>query len=503
MATATASRLGEIVAGRFRITGTIGKGAMGAVYSAEHTGTGQHVALKFMALEGDDGAEFAARFEQEARVMAALRHPNTIRIYDFGRTGAGEMFMAMELLAGTGLDKVIRENTRNGTTMREADAANYAIQILKALAEAHGQGLVHRDLKPGNIMLTEDGGDILCKVLDFGIARVHNSDMTQAGRVLGTPSYMSPEQWQGGKLDGRSDLYAVGCMLYCCVTGSPPFGAGDNYMALMAKHLHDPPPDPRAKAKQALCDGFVQVIATALSKEPGARYADARSMRQALEAAKVGAWDETVSNLPPPARSAVRPADRVQPGAPAAARIDDQATMALPTDPHGPVPAKVAERTLAFEGPPQRGKTRAPVVVGLALVLALAALGAWFALRPAPVPLSSPPDLGVAASPAAVQLPQRAVVVPEPDPAPVVVAPPASPVVAPRAPVAAPTPAASPEPASAAPAQAEVPAPDSGQAKGRPPIGSAKSAAQPTLRPKAAPGKASSGGNAGSMRAVD
>ena len=229
MAESTTQRTGETIAGRFRITGTVGKGAMGAVYAAEHTGTGQLVALKFMAIDGEDSAEFAARFEQEARVMAGLKHPNTIRIYDFGSSSDGQMFMAMELLAGQGLDKVIRENTPQGTTMGQTEAANYAIQILKSLAEAHAQGLVHRDLKPGNVMLTDDGGgEILCKVLDFGIARVNNSDMTGSGRLLGTPSYMAPESWQGSKVDLRADLYAVGCILHCCVTGGPPFSGGDN-----------------------------------------------------------------------------------------------------------------------------------------------------------------------------------------------------------------------------------------------------------------------------------
>jgi len=243
--------IGDVVADRFRITGTVGKGAMGAVYAAQHTATHQAVALKFMELGDEDGEEFASRFEQEARVMAALRHPNTIRIYDFGRTDDGAMFMAMELLVGTGLDKRIRESTRQGSTMSEAEAASIGIQVCKSLSEAHSHGLVHRDLKPGNVFLTDDGsGDMLVKVLDFGIARVQNSALTSAGRVLGTPSYMSPEQWQGLPLDQRSDIYAVGALLYCCVAGRPPFAAGENMMLLMQKHCQEPPPDPRGLSKE-------------------------------------------------------------------------------------------------------------------------------------------------------------------------------------------------------------------------------------------------------------
>jgi serine/threonine protein kinase len=293
--------IGAVVAARFRITGVVGKGAMGSVYAAEHVGTGQAVALKFMSLGDDEGEEFVTRFEQEARVMATLRHPNTIRIYDFGRTDDGAMFMAMELLVGQPLDQLIRENTRCGQTMTELDAANCGIQILKSLAEAHGRGLVHRDLKPGNVFLTDDGGgDMLLKVLDFGIARVQDSALTNAGRIIGTPSYMCPEQWQGAKIDARADLYAVGCVLFCCVTGQPPFSAGDNMLSLLHKHCTEPVPDPRELSKHPLSDAFIQVITTALGKEPDDRYADARAMRTALEAFAGGAWAGTPSSLVSP-----------------------------------------------------------------------------------------------------------------------------------------------------------------------------------------------------------
>lgn len=123
---------GSVVAGRYRVTGLVGTGAMGAVYSAEHTATGQAVALKFMMMVDNDSLEFVTRFEQEARVMAGLKHPNTIRIYDFGRTDTGAMFMAMELLHGKSLEDIIIENSREGTAISEAETANYGAQILKA-----------------------------------------------------------------------------------------------------------------------------------------------------------------------------------------------------------------------------------------------------------------------------------------------------------------------------------------------------------------------------------
>ena len=303
--------VGDIVAGRFQLTGTVGKGAMGAVFAAEHNQTGQKVALKFMIVEDAEGEEFVTRFQQEARVMAQLKSPNTVRIYDFGRTEDGSLFMAMELLTGAPLDKHIRELQRKGEAMDEAATCVLGIQMMRSLAEAHGQGLVHRDLKPGNVFLTDDGsGETLAKVLDFGIARTSGSNLTSVGKLLGTPAYMSPEQWRGERPDARADLYAVGCILYCCVTGQAPYNAEGSPLALMRKHLMEPIPDPRVLARLPLSDGFVQVIQTALAKDPDDRFADARAMRTALEAVVGGAWAGTPTRtstgkhptMPPPAR---------------------------------------------------------------------------------------------------------------------------------------------------------------------------------------------------------
>ena len=338
---------GSVVAGRYRVTGLVGTGAMGAVYSAEHTATGQAVALKFMMMVDNESLEFVTRFEQEARVMAGLKHPNTIRIYDFGRTDTGAMFMAMELLHGKSLEDIIIDNSRAGTAISEAETANYGAQILKSLAEAHGQSLVHRDLKPANVFLTDDGGgETLVKVLDFGIARVHNSALTSSGRIMGTPAYMSPEQWQGSDIDARADLYSVGCMLYCCVTGQPPYEAGENMLALLHKHCTGPIPDPRAVSKQPLSDAFVHVITTALAKRPQDRYSDARAMRAALESAVAGAPPQTAR-----AAKAMNFVDDPTMRAPPAAAVIDKAHV--PTAPSVRIsvpaapPASVANDTFA------------------------------------------------------------------------------------------------------------------------------------------------------------
>jgi hypothetical protein len=202
--------------------------------------------------------------------------------------------MAMELLHGQPLDKRIREMQRQGETIDETETCIIGIQILRSLAEAHGKGLVHRDLKPGNVFLTDDGsGETLAKVLDFGIARTAGSNLTSAGKLLGTPAYMSPEQWRGERADARADLYAMGCILYCCVTGRTPYISEGSPLALMRMHLMEPVPDPRQHCRKPLSDGFVQVMQTAMAKDPGDRYADARAMRQALEAVIGGAWAGT------------------------------------------------------------------------------------------------------------------------------------------------------------------------------------------------------------------
>ncbi|MBM4343078.1 MAG: protein kinase [Deltaproteobacteria bacterium] len=290
-ASASGRNIGDVVVGRYRITGVVGKGAMGAVYAAEHTATGQKVALKFMIVGDDEDKEFIARFEQEAKVMAGLRSTNTIRIYDFGRADDGALFMAMELLVGKPLDKHVRDLAREGKAMTEQEAGRLTVQILRSLTEAHGLGLVHRDMKPGNVFLNDDGGDdVIAKVLDFGLARVGNSALTNVGRIMGTPAYMAPEQWQGAAVTPPADLYAVGCMMHAMVTGDPPYQAGDNVLSLMHKHCTEDIPDPRLTARVRLSEGYVAVMTKAMAKKAADRYQDAKAMRQAIEAVLGGSW---------------------------------------------------------------------------------------------------------------------------------------------------------------------------------------------------------------------
>jgi len=239
----TKDLIGKIFDSRYQIIGVIGRGGMGVVYKAVHIAMNQVVALKVLsrAMTGDD--TYVQRFYQEARASSRLKHPNTIRVFDFGRAEEGHLYIAMEYLDGETLSNLLK---REGA-LPPRRALNIAKQVAKSLAEAHAQGLVHRDLKPDNVFLTRVyGEEDFVKVLDFGIAKFLESSpdyerLTIVGGVIGTPAYVSPEQGLGKTLDGRSDLYSLGVILYEMLCGSPPFKA-ETPIATIMRHIHEEPP---------------------------------------------------------------------------------------------------------------------------------------------------------------------------------------------------------------------------------------------------------------------
>ena len=275
---------GAEVNGRYRIGKLIGQGGFGAVYRAVSLATGSEVAIKVLGVSLDnDEPELIQRFYAEAQITAALKHPNTIRVFDFGQTDSGALYIAMELLIGEALNEQLRDRRRQGSALDQAEAVRIGVQTLRSLAEAHTHGLVHRDLKPHNIFLNQvPGDDPVVKVLDFGIAKRLGSNLTGTGQAFGTPVYMSPEQAQNRGIDARSDLYSLGCVLYQCVTGSPPF-EGDNPLAVLLSHVTDTPPSLRKHAVHPLSDDFIAIIEKALAKSPDGRFASAQEMRTALE----------------------------------------------------------------------------------------------------------------------------------------------------------------------------------------------------------------------------
>jgi serine/threonine protein kinase len=283
--------LGRVIGGNFRVVQLIGAGAMGHVYQAEQLSLGKMVALKLLRSELMGDEKLIKRFELEARSASQLDHPNSIQIIDFGRDG-DLLYIAMELLPGVDLGQLI---LREGP-LPAARIGRIMDQVLAALDEAHAHGIVHRDLKPGNIMLVSRRGDPdHVKVCDFGIAKAQTSTeavgLTLKGLVCGTPEYMSPEQARGEEVDGRSDLYAVGVILYQLVTGELPFTASSP-VGILSKHLAEDPVRPSLRQPGlALSLAFEDVIMHALEKEPMDRPATALELRRLLRAALADVTD--------------------------------------------------------------------------------------------------------------------------------------------------------------------------------------------------------------------
>jgi eukaryotic-like serine/threonine-protein kinase len=252
--------------GRYRILGLLGRGAMGVVYRGRDDGLDRDVAVKVMALV-DETAEGHERFLREARSAARLQHPNIVTLYELGEHD-GAPFMAMELMEGIDLQHAIASGKRPDPRASLA----IVIQVLAGLGHAHEHGIVHRDVKPSNVFLPRRRS---AKVMDFGVARVAGGT-TAAGVVVGTPNYMSPEQVRTGLVDGRSDLFSVGLILYELVTGEKVYRA-DNVVSLLYKIAHEEPPLAALPAGPQW-EGLRKVVARALVREPEDRYPDARAM---------------------------------------------------------------------------------------------------------------------------------------------------------------------------------------------------------------------------------
>ncbi|HYD43360.1 MAG TPA: serine/threonine-protein kinase [Anaeromyxobacter sp.] len=275
------SLLGLVVADRYRLIAHLGEGGMGSVYKAEHVRMGKALAVKI--LRGDFARDPAAveRFRSEARIVSRLSHPNTIAVFDFGDVEAlGGFYLAMEYVPGRDLAQVLREEG----ALPESRVADIGQQLLGSLAEAHEAGVIHRDVKPGNVMLMQTRpGEDFAKVLDFGIAKLRDdmaAGQTGTGAIVGTPNYLAPEQARGAPLDPRADLYAAGCLMYELLSGRAPF-AGRAPMAVVNAHLHEPPP-PLAAAAPGTSRRMVELVHRALAKRPDDRFSSADEMREAI-----------------------------------------------------------------------------------------------------------------------------------------------------------------------------------------------------------------------------
>ncbi len=274
---------GRLIDRRYRILERIGRGGMGVVYKAHHEAIDRIVAIKFLRREFNNDESLARRFLVEAKAIARLKSQHTVGLYDFGTTDEGFLFFTMEFCQGCSLTSVLREEKR----LPWPRALDLASQVCESLEEAHAQGVFHRDLKPENLVLVPaPDGTQSVKVLDFGIALLASSQagerLTQTGMIVGTPEYMSPEQTAGRTLDGRTDLYSLGVILYEMVAGRLPFKAAST-TELLLMHLSAPPPPMECREGEAPVPEAVEaLVRTCLEKEPGKRPASATELRRML-----------------------------------------------------------------------------------------------------------------------------------------------------------------------------------------------------------------------------
>jgi serine/threonine-protein kinase len=332
--------IGQLLAGRYELQDVAGSGGMSSVYKARDTVLERMVAIKILHEHFSDDPEYVERFRREARALAQLNHPNIVTVIDRGEF-EGRQFIVFEHVHGENLKELV---DREGQLPVD-EALAIVHQVARGLAFAHEHGIVHRDVKPHNILIDEDG---VAKVTDFGIARsLEPADgLTETGTLLGTSEYIAPEQASGNRVDERSDQYSLAAVLYELLTGEPPY-TGDNFMAVAMKHIQEPVPSVR-DARPDVPPRLDAIITRAMAKRPEDRFPSTEAMMAALEAARVG----TDSIQPPPPRP------------------DDGATESIPVP--GPLPPPVGRPRRRFPLPVMIGL----VVVGVAaLVLALVIAG--------------------------------------------------------------------------------------------------------------------------------
>ncbi len=282
--------------GKYRLLEPLGRGGMAQVYKAYHPQLDRYVAIKMLRPDLLDEAEFLARFQREARSVAALRHPNIVQVHDFD-VHEDQYFMVMELLEGSNLKTIMHVYRTKGEKMQLGQIVRILSDVLAGLHYAHSEGIIHRDIKPANIMLTKRGQAVLT---DFGIAQIIGSTQyTVSGALMGTLNYMAPEQGLHGQTDPRSDIYSLGIVLFEMLTGQVPFDA-DTPLAILMKHINDPLPLPHHLNKE-IPEPFEQVVLKALAKTSEDRFQDATEMlnklTDAAEQAEVQVPD-SLTNLP-------------------------------------------------------------------------------------------------------------------------------------------------------------------------------------------------------------
>jgi serine/threonine protein kinase len=353
---------GRTIAGRYNVIRRLGEGGMGVVYSAMDSRLEKQVAIKVLKEDFAHRTDVVARFTQEAKSAARIKHENVLDVTDYGGTEDGSFYIAMELLVGTDLADVL---AKEGAVELHR-ALNVAIQVTRALGAAHGKGIVHRDLKPENVFLVRaDDGREVVKIVDFGIAQMKDmtgqggKKLTQTGMIFGTPEYMSPEQAKGASIDHRVDIYAVGVILYEMAAGRTPF-VGDSFMGILTQHLYEPAPailslNPNAQ----ITPEYEAVIAKALAKNPDERYQSMQELGDDLIKIREGARPTAIT-----------------------------AVISTPNKPNGSIGLITSAATGSYTAAhtmemPREGapKSKSGVMLGVVLVAALALAGGAVALN--------------------------------------------------------------------------------------------------------------------------
>jgi serine/threonine protein kinase len=423
--------IGQVLSNQFRIQRQLGAGGMGAVYLAEQLDMERPVVVKVLHPELTAGSPTAVeRFKREAKAVARLNHPHVVQVHVFGTTETGQLYLAMEYVEGHTLADCIASQGR----FPEARALKILDQMCSALTEAHGAGLVHRDLKPENVMLTNRfGNPDYVKVLDFGIARMAQegqAGLTKTGSVFGTPRYMAPEQARGKKADARSDLYAMGVMLWVMLTAEHPFGDTDSAVDYLIKHATEPIPSPLDQHPDLpLQPRTDRLLARLVAKDPDARFQSSAELQREVRTALRDLPDH-VRNAPTPSMGVTPPPQRTAAGQTFDASVldDDVPAPVNPTFITGTTApeGESAETETPSVVPPQ--PSRPPwLILGVAAMLFVslgAGAGMWFARPDAVQPIVAPAPSRVeeVEHHTAHEEPEAAVelvVEPEPEPEPI------------------------------------------------------------------------------------
>ena len=430
--------------GRYEILEELGRGAMGMVYRAKDPAMDRIVAIKTIisvALQSEQESEFRERFYREARAAGGLAHPGIVPVFDVGEH-EGVPFLVMEFISG----RTLAEAIKKGERLSPERACEIGQRIAEALGYAHQRGVIHRDIKPANILLTskEAYGIERPKITDFGVAKLAEGRTTLTGQLLGTPAFMPPEQFTGGPIDGRADLFSLGVVLYWMATGEQAF-PGESITAVSYKVVHTDPIPPR-KLNPWLPARLEAVIMKCLAKSPDERYQTGEEL--AGDLAKIREQGKVMAGKPPAPEPALAAAAGADPGA----TMDSSAMASAPTmAAQAPIPAPAA--TPQPQSQPKTKTKSGGMLVAAAVVVLVLLAGGWYALR-----LRQKAAIAAAASSAPAS---EKAAMPSPPPQPV-------PAASPDATPASPQPTASATPPVETPAAKKAQSPSSGSAAKKP-----------------------------------